>query len=419
MKPLNVATDFTGIGAFEQALKLLNIPHKTVFACDMDKYARKTYLENNQTPDNVFFNVYTREIPKKPLDIYMSTPPCQAFSLAGNRNGENDERGILFYNTHQFIQTNKPRFFIIENVKGLLSDDAGKTFAKWIDLLAGKSVNGNPVIFPHQDSTPYHVYWQVLNAKNYGIPQNRERVFIIGIKNDADNNFRFPKPIPLTKKLKDVLETNVDQKYFLSEKMLELLTYEKKGSIEIANINKGGQKGSVVSSEGTHIGCLSATDYKLPKLVQIKSNTKQGFEIAKPGDSINISRVNSKTQRGKVGKSVAQTIDTTCQQAVYIGALRGRKTTNKKAENYTQTLEINKQGTSNTISTVEKDNVVISKNKTANYQIRRLTPRECLRLMGFPDTFKMPCSDTQMYKQAGNSIVVHKLAAIINNLINQ
>src|SRR5690606_16594115 len=89
-----------------------------------------------------------------------------------------------------------------------------------LDMLGGKSVNGNPMIFPHEDSVPYRIYWRVLNAKDYNVPQNRERVFIVGIRDDVDNNFRWPKPVPLTKRLRDILEDNVGPKYYLSEKMI-------------------------------------------------------------------------------------------------------------------------------------------------------------------------------------------------------
>ena len=118
--------------------------------------------------------------------------------MAGKREGS-----VLFYNSHEFITKNKQRYFIFENVKGLLSHEKGRTFQIWLDMLGGKSVNGNPVIFPREDSTPYHIYHQVLNAKHYGVPQNRERVFIVGIRDDADNIFQFPKPFHLAKKLKD------------------------------------------------------------------------------------------------------------------------------------------------------------------------------------------------------------------------
>ena len=178
MKKIKVGSDFSGVGAFDQVLKRLGIDYETIFACDMDKYARQTFIHNYSLPKYYPENVYNREIPTEPLDIYMTSPPCQAFSLAGKRKGEDDKRGILFYNSHDFIKKNNPRYFIFENVKGLLSDDNGKTFARWIDYLGGKSVNGNPVIFPHEESVNYHVYHKVLNAKNYGVPQNRERIII-------------------------------------------------------------------------------------------------------------------------------------------------------------------------------------------------------------------------------------------------
>src|SRR5690606_13530794 len=108
-------------GAFDQALIRLDIDYLTVFACEMDLFARESYIANYGEPAYYPFDVYDREIPKQSLDIYMTSPPCQAFSLAGKRKGEDDKRGILFYNSHEFITKNKPRYFIFENVKGLLS----------------------------------------------------------------------------------------------------------------------------------------------------------------------------------------------------------------------------------------------------------------------------------------------------------
>jgi DNA (cytosine-5)-methyltransferase 1 len=219
---IKVGSDFSGVGAFNQALRRLGVEYQEIFACDMDKYARQTFIHNYGEPKYYPTNVYDREIPSESLDIYMTSPPCQAFSLAGKRLGKDDKRGILFFNSLEFIQVNKPRYFIFENVKGLLSDDGGKTFSEWVNLLGGKSVNGLPVLFPYEDSVPYHLYWKVLNAKNHGVPQNRERVFLIGIRDDSDNTFRFPAEEHLTKRLKDVLEEDVDDKYFLSEKMIAM-----------------------------------------------------------------------------------------------------------------------------------------------------------------------------------------------------
>lgn len=415
---IEVGIDFSGVGAFEQALIRLGIDYKTVFACDNDKYARQTYIANYGEPGYFPLDVYDREIPKKSLDIFCATPPCQSFSLAGKRGGEDDKRGVLFYNSHEFIKVNRPRYFIFENVKGLLSDDKknpkdemGRTFRRWLDFLGGKSVNGNPIIFPHEESVPYHIYWKVLNAKDYGVPQNRERVFIIGIRDNKDNIFNFPKKQHLTKRLKDVLEENVDKKYYLSEKMIHTLFETSSG--------KEDQFKPAIAKNDNDIGnSITARYFKMGRqdnYLQVKSATKKGYETAQEGDSINFSVPNSETRRGRVGKKVAQTLDTACNQGVMIGAIRGRNPDNPKSRKVglstEQMLEINENGTSNALTTVQKDNVVVE-----NYKIRRLTPRECFRLMDFPDSFKMPCSDSQMYKQAGNSIVVAVLYEILKKL---
>jgi len=320
-KILNVGSDFSGVGAFNQALKLLNIDYNEIFACDFDKHARQTFIANYGQPNDYPENVYNREIPKQSLDVYVSSPPCQTFSIAGQKAGKNDKRGILFYNTLEFIKTNQPRFFIIENVKGLLSDDNGNTFNEWIVSLGGKSINGLPVIFPYDEAVKYHVYYSVLNAKNYNVPQGRERVFIIGIRDDKDNNFGFPIEQPLIKTYESCLERNVNNKYFLSEKMLSYL-----------------QNNSVKQ--------------------QARGN---GFKFT-PIDPFN-----------EIGH-VAKTITT-------------------------------KEG-----SRIENNFIY------DNGKIRKLTPRECFNFMGFDKDFKIIVSDTQAYKQAGNSIVVNVLAEILKRL---
>lgn len=410
---MKIGSDYSGAGAFDQALNRLGINYKTVFACDMDKYARKTYVANYGEPDYYPENVYDREIPKEPLDIYMTSPPCQGFSIAGLRKGS-----ILFLNSHELIQKNKPRYFIFENVKGLLShdkknktDEFGRTFNEWINMLGGKSVNGNPVIFPYENSVPYHIYWKVINAKHHGVPQNRERVFIIGIRDDADNNFIFPPKEHLSKRLKDVLENEVDEKYFLSDKMVEKLTFNGKKNGIIGDLNKEGQKGEVFSDNSAYISCLTATDYKQPKQIAVNSATKKGFETAKEGDSINFERPNSKTRKGRVGKQVAQTIDTKCHQGVCIPVLTPDRI--NKRQNGRRFKE--NGDPSFTITTQDRHDIY------DGFKIRRLTPLECFRLMDFPDSFvenarKAGISDTQLYKQAGNSIMVAVLVKIIERL---
>ena len=415
---MKVGSDFSGVGAFDQALKRLGVNYETVFACDMDKYARDTFIHNYGEPKYYPTNVYDREIPSESLDIYMTSPPCQAFSLAGKRLGKDDKRGILFFNSHEFIQVNKPRFFIFENVKGLLSDDGGKTFQEWINMLGGKSVNGLPILFPYEEAVPYHLYWKVLNAKNHGVPQNRERVFLIGIRDNQDNSFQFPKEEYLEKRLKDVLEEEVFEKFFLSKERIETISNSNRGigwtdtdTKSISNclltayskIPTDGEYIKVKSNlekyylsekmlnhfatkEGVFAGmfnpmdknsesfasCIPAVYGKMPitnTYIKIKSATSKGYEEAREGDSINFSVPSSETRRGRVGKGVAQTLDTKCNQGIMDG-----------------------------------------------FKIRRLTPRECFRLMDFPDTFTWNVSDSQAYKQAGNSIVVNVLYKILKQL---
>jgi len=464
---INVGSDFSGVGAFNQALDRLNINYKTVFACDWDKYARETYIHNYGEPDYYPGDVYDRKIPKESLDIYMTSPPCQTFSLAGKRKGEKDKRGVLFYNSHEFIVKNKPRYFIFENVKGLLSDDSGKTFNRWLDYLGGKSVNGNPVIFPLEDATPYHIYHKVLNAKNYGVPQNRERVFIIGIRDDSDNTFTWPKEKHLTKRLKDVLEDNVDEKYYLSDKMVNYL-HQRSDNFNNGKVN--------YKYENDTASCITKSSSSLDisdNIIKIGNTNPSGNGMNGNVTKVMIAHV-SRSEEGKRlrkesmvnGKDFTPfqakkisfkesdvmnciTTATTKDNLIKIGAIRGRGNENN------QRLELNLNGTSNALTTVQKDNVVVMKNyiqwdasgkgynsqqDRAYYQdglmgtvpangdgsksqvllhnqtIRRLTPRECFRLMDFPDTFTWPVSNSQGYKQAGNSIVVAVLAGVILKL---
>jgi DNA (cytosine-5)-methyltransferase 1 len=360
-KKIKVGSDFSGVGAFDQALMRLGIDYETKFACDMDKYARTTYIHNYGEPKYYPQNVYDREIPLESLDIYMTSPPCQSFSIAGKRLGKDDKRGVLFFNSHEFITKNKPRFFIFENVKGLLSDDGGKTFQEWVNLLGGKSVNGLPILFAYEDSVPYHIYWKVLNAKEHGVPQNRERVFIIGIRDDQDNNFRFPIEEHLTKRLKDVLENEVDNKYFLSEKMISWISEHRE---------KRDSQNNFPMDENDIGYCVTARYFKM--------GAEDPF--------IKVMQLNTSLESG--GKQPYQ------QNRVY------------NSEAVCPALNAGQVTWGGNIVTLPND-----------YRIRRLTPRECFRLMDFPESFDFSCvSDSQAYKQAGNSIVVRVLEKIIKNL---
>ena len=326
---IKIGSDFSGVGAFNQALKRLKIDYKEIFACDMDKYARQTFIHNYGEPDYYPTNVYEREIPAEPLDIYMTSPPCQAFSLAGNRKGEADKRGILFYNSHEFIKKNKPRFFIFENVKGLMSDNGGKTFGTWIDYLGGKSINRSATMFPHEESVPYHIYYAVLNAKDYGVPQNRERVFIVGIRDDSDNNFSFPRPFHLIKRLKDVLESEVDEKYYLSDKAINGFINHAERHAEKGNGFK------FTPTDGSDIAVTITTH-----------EGSRGYNNFIKESSINVGNVNP-SGSGMNGNVFSD------------------------------------EGLCPTLTTNKGEGIKIEN----NYRIRKLTPRECFRLMDFPEDF--------------------------------
>ena len=404
-KIIKVGSDFSGVGAFDQALLRLGIDYETEFACDMDKYARTTYIHNYGQPKYYPQNVYDREIPAKSLDIYMTSPPCQSFSLAGKRLGKDDKRGVLFFNSHEFIAKNKPRFFIFENVKGLLSDDGGKTFQEWVNLLGGKSVNGLPILFAYEDSVPYHIYWKVLNAKEHGVPQNRERVFIIGIRDDQDNNFRFPVEEHLTKRLKDVLENDVNDKYFLSEKMISWISEHRE---------KRDSQNNFPMDENDIGSCVTARYFKMgaeDPYVKVDNYIKQE-------DSVMIlDCYNNQIRKDGLSGTITQH----CSRS---GMTNGMKVIqlNQSLESggkqpYQQNRIYDADGVCPALNAGQVTwggNIVTLPN---DYRIRRLTPRECFRLMDFPETFDFSCvSDSQAYKQAGNSIVVRVLEKIINNL---
>lgn len=450
---MKVATVCTGIGSPEMAIRNLGIDHEIVFGCEIDKYVRQTYLANFEP--GFMVNDMTKcdwEDEKYYSDLFIGGIPCQAFSLAGKRLGELDPRGLLFFDFYRYVKNQKPKYFIIENVKGLLSDNDGNTFQNWINLL-GQSVNGDQFMFPHEDSLMYNLHWQVLNTKDYGLPQNRERVFLIGIRNDLPNTFVFPKKIPLKLRLKDVLEDEVDEKYYLSDTAIKGFINHAERHAEKGN----GFKFSPTNGEGiavtltTHEGSRGYNNFL--KVENIGNTNPSGN-----GMNGNVFSENgiSPTLTTNKGEGIK----------VKIGAMRGRNPENQSDRTTgtptQQMLEINENGTSNCLTSVQKDNLVVEtydypkvkhqltggkwdktheqsgrvydENGIAptihtmqggnqepktfdNYRIRKLTPLECFRLQGFPDSYIKPVSNSQLYKQAGNSISVPVIQAILKKLL--
>ena len=350
---MKVGTFFSGIGSPEQALLNLEIQHEIEFACDIDKYARETYLKNFNCKK--MYNDITA-LDMKDLsyvDLLVFGFPCQAFSMAGKRGGFEDTRGTLFYDALRYLKEHKPRYFIAENVKGLLSHDSSRTFQTIIDCLA-LTINTQMTLMPF-DNLGYHIHYKVLNTKDFGIPQNRERIFIVGIRDDADNNFRFPKEIPLEIKLKDLLENNVNDKYYLSEKMIKNIITPSNGDWNSGKMTFNTNIAKCINSRVHKMGRADTDNYITHSLYPRSSKTNKGGT-------------------GHLSKSDGTTycLDTSNAQAIEL----------------------------------------IKQNK-----IRRLTPIECERLQGFPDNHTEGVSDTQRYRQCGNSITVNVMQEIIKNLI--
>ena len=454
---MKVLSLFSGIGAFEAALDNIGIDFELVGYCEIDKYASKSYSAIHGVPESMNYGDITKIDEKKlPKDIDLITYgfPCQDISLAGKQKGLFNEDGTqtrsgLFFEALRIIEETKPKIAIAENVKNLV----GKKFKEQFEIVL-KSL----------EEAGYNNYWKVLNSKDYGIPQNRERVFIVSIRKDIDTGiFEFPKPYELKLRLKDLLEDEVDEKFYLSDKMFNYafnIFKEAKG----IGFSDGVDNSYINPDVAQTIGCRSAAhqrsgttnyvsnniDKQLKvsdmKKILVKTNNSKGYDVAEVGDYINVERPSSTTRRGMVGHGVSQTLDTKENHCVvtepFIVRSVGRnpenpsdRTTGSPTE---QRLESNSQGICNTLTTVHKDNYVCEPSfvngdicktiKTGghgsvdrhsfdmvehNLRIRKLTPKECFRLMGFCDEdFEKAasvCSNTQLYKQAGNSIVVDVL----------
>ena len=333
-KPVRVFSMFTGIGGFEVGLSRSNIEYEMVGFSEIDKYAIQIFEKNFKGVKNYGNATTINESELPDFDLLAGGFPCQAFSMAGKRKGFNDTRGTLFFDIARILAHKKPKYFILENVKGLLSHDNGRTMQTILEVLS---------------DIGYMVQWELLNSKNFGVPQNRERVYIVGHIRGTSRPEVFPireifredntenKPIEITK--------DMSQPYRV---------YDDKG-IAVTLKSEGGGVGAKTGLYAVQI--------------KIKEATKKGYATAEEGDSINLTQPNSNTRRGRVGKQIAQTIDTKMEQ-----------------------------------HTLYKS------------QVRRLTPIECERLQGFPDGWTEGISDTQRYKCLGNAVTTNVVTEIINRL---
>ena len=328
---------FAGIGGFRMGLESLG--HECVGFCEIDKFARKSYKAIYDTKGEIELHDITEVSNEEwrkfrgTVDIICGGFPCQAFSIAGKRKGFLDEtRGTLFFEIARAAKEIKPPLLFLENVKGLLSHDQGRTFRTILSTL---------------NELGYDAEWQVLNSKDYGVPQNRERVFIIGHLRGRSERTIFP----IRGENGTINQTDSN----------------------VTVIDDQGRKNKKLSVK--HIApTLRAQSHGNDPKIAIRQGTKQGYALAGVGDYINLDFPTSKTRRGRVGRQVANTL-----------------------------LASGKQG------------VV-----TESLKIRKLTPRECWRLQGFPDwafdKAQEVNSNSQLYKQAGNSVTVNVIKAIAERL---
>lgn len=328
---------------------------------------KKSYMANyNIDEKNFHWNVsfLDGEQYKDKVDLFVGGSPCQSFSLVGKQRGLEDTRGTLFYEYARLVSEIRPKVFIYENVKAVLSNDEGRT---WEVMKK---------VFTDLDYT-----WEqtVLNAKDFGIPQNRERIFVVGFRNDLKLNkkFVFPDPVTLDKKLQDFLIDNVSGKYYLPKKGVDFVMDEK-------NLNKRYTQidGEVSLCQKKNQQFNWHGDFVFVEENKDMEKTMQDLEKYFLSEKVKKYVLASGTKgfysKPEIDLEIARPLLTTMHKMHRAGV----------------------------------DNYV-----TTEGRIRKLTPRECLRLMGFCDSFKIVVSDTSMYQQAGNSIVVDVLVAIMTKIL--
>lgn len=371
----------SGIGGFRSALEMNG--HNCLAFAEIDKYAKQSYraiydTEGEDELDDItaitdeHFRLYRGQ-----CDIITGGFPCQAFSIAGNRRGFDDTRGTIFFHIARAIKEIQPSYVLLENVKGLFSHDKGRTFGTIIQAL---------------DELGYVTEWGLFNSKYWGVPQNRERVYILVTRKDK---FKGPVLFDLLKQQKevttrliDVLEDKVDEKYYLSDEKVEKLTLD----FSLTSQDKHG--------------------------IAVREATKQGYALAEQGDSVNVSYPTSKTRRGRVGKQVAQTLQSgEVNQGVIINPLKDKT---YRSWRYEQNV-FNSDGITRSLKASLGGTPEIINEENKGLKIRKLTPLECWRLQGFTDEqfYKAKdsgVSNSQLYKQAGNSVSVPVVDAIVKCL---
>ncbi|HFI0103542.1 TPA: DNA cytosine methyltransferase [Streptococcus suis] len=439
---------FAGIGGFRLGME--HAGHECVGFCEIDPFARKSYKAIHDTKGEFEFHDITAVSDDTIrgigcVDVICGGFPCQAFSIAGKRAGFEDTRGTLFFEIARFASILRPKYLFLENVTGLLNHDNGNTFETILGAL---------------DELGYDAEWQVFNSKNFGVPQNRERVFIVGHLRGAGGRAIFPfggdgtavdskqskiNKVGNIRKMGKSQSGDVVSVDSLAPTLCSTTTQKDplKVAIPVLTPDREGkrQNGRRFKTDGEPMFTLTAQDkhgvivcgrlpgkFEMPNRgydpngiaptirtmqggglepkIAIKEATTKGYSEATVGDSINLSHPNSATRRGRVGKQMANTLLTGEEQGVVVYDFYNRNTKNEVGTLTASGHQGNtKAGTFGILDGI---------------RIRKLAPRECWRLQGFPDwafdRAQAVNSNSQLYKQAGNSVTVNVIEAIARRL---
>lgn len=385
---------FSGIGAQVAALKRNGVKLKVVGISEIDKYAIKSYEAINGKTRN--YGDISKVESLDYADLWTYSFPCTDISLAGKQEGLMDKTGKqtrsgLLFEVERLLKKsvedgNQPKYLLLENVKNLVGKKFKLEFDKWLKTL---------------DSLGYNNYWKILNAKDYGVPQNRERVFVVSIRKDVDTHgYTFPEPFKLNRRLKDVLEKEVDEKYYLKQDLVE--TFIKRlAKREVSNTIRCGGAGSIDQK------------HTLDLVAEPKINQLGNVFPTKKRDNPNTGRVYDTSGIG----ACLNTMGGGNREPFVLEKGIGHNPVSKK-------FEFDGFHENKPCPTLLATDYKCPKFYSDGVRIRKLTPKECWRLMDFTDeeyeaAEKAGVSKTQLYKQAGNSIVVSVLASIFNNLLGE
>ncbi|MGL5126329.1 MAG: DNA cytosine methyltransferase [Fusobacteriaceae bacterium] len=380
---------FAGVGSQTQALKNIGIDHEVVGIAEIDKYAISSYMQlHGETP--LLGDITTIEsLPN--ADLWTYSFPCQDISVAGKGLGikEGTRSGLLSHVERLLESSVKPKYLLMENVKNLIGKNHKPDFDIWCKKL---------------EELGYKNFYQVLNAKDFGVPQNRERVFMVSTL--KDENYVFPIKKTLNVKLKEVLDEQVDESYYLKQEIIDRFTRFQNDRLNNSDIG-------IVASSGRNPNN--------PNDRTIGASTEQRLEFDSKGTSNTITTV-QKDNYVFVANILKEKYVNKFNEAILMEGYGNPIICEQRVDEGLRSFKDNVCGTLRTIDTCGDKRVLTVINEAHNFNIRKLTPKECWRLMGWKDEqFNkiQGISNAQLYKQAGNGIVVNVLEAIFKNLFTK